>query len=58
MGMIINQEYMDEYVVGPLNRMQKQIDELEKKINLTVSNSGCIVREFDRVIKSMKIKKK
>jgi len=58
MGMIINQEYMDEYVVEPLKKMQKQIDDLEKKIDLTVSNSAHIVREFDRVIKSMKKKKK
>jgi hypothetical protein len=34
MGMKITQEYMDEYVVKPLNEMKKQIDELEKKINL------------------------
>jgi len=36
--------------------MQKQIDELEKKIDLTISNSGHIVREFDRVIKNLKKK--
>ena len=54
--MKINQEYMDEYVVGPLKKMQKQIDNLEKKIDLTVSNSAHIVREFDRAIKNIKKK--
>lgn len=56
MGMIINQAYMDEYVVKPLEKMQKKIDELEDKIGLTISNSAHIVKEFDRTIKAMKKK--
>lgn len=58
MAMRINQEYMDEYVVEPLNKMQKQIDDLESKIGLTISNSAHIVREFDKVMKRIKKIKK
>lgn len=56
MPMKIDQAYMDEYVVKPLEKMQKKIDELEDKIGLTVSNSAHIVKEFDRTIKAMKKK--
>lgn len=58
MSMKITQEYMDEYVVEPLNKIQKQIDELEDKIGLTVSNSAHLIKEFDRTIKAMKKKQR
>lgn len=58
MSMIIDQEYMDEYVVEPLKKMQKKIDDLEEKISLAESNSAHLVKQFDKVIKAMKEKKK
>ena len=51
MSMKINQEYMDEYVINP---MAKRLADIERKADLTLSNTEFLVKQFDKVIKNIK----
>jgi len=51
MAMNITQEYMETYVINP---MAKRIAELEKKIDLVLSNTAFLIKQFDKVIKNIK----
>jgi len=51
MGMIVNQEFMTDYVINP---MAKRIADLEKKIDLVKSDIELLINEFDKVIKITK----
>jgi len=51
MGMIVNQEFMTDYVINP---MAKRIADLEKKIDLVLDDNKFLIEQFDKVIKSIK----
>ena len=54
MSMKITQEYMDEYVINP---MARKLADLEKKVDLAITNSKFLVEQFDKVIKNIKKEK-
>ena len=51
MSMKISQDYMETYVINP---MAKRMADLERKIDLTISNTKLMIDEFDKVIKNIK----
>jgi len=51
MSMIVNQEYMETYVINP---MAKRIADLETKIDSLKSDTKFLIEQFDKVIKSIK----
>jgi len=51
MGMIVNQEFMTDYVINP---MAKRIADLEKKIDLVLDDNKFLIEQFDKVIENIK----
>ena len=51
MSMKITQEYMESEVINP---MARRLAELEKKVDLSITNIKFLVEQFDKVIKNIK----
>lgn len=51
MGLIVNQEYMDEYIIKAFNR---RFIELNEKLALLKNDIEFLVKEFDKVTKIIK----